>query len=542
MKVESLQADVLCVGGGIAGLMAAIRAAELGAKVVVVEKADTLRSGAGGTGNDHFRCYVPEVHGDIQPIIEEQLQSQIGKIRNISFIRTWMEKSFDIIKLWDSWGIPMRPHGKWEFSGHAFPGRPVTTLKYAGQCQKSVLTREARKRGVQIVNRVMVFDLLRDAGGIVGAIGVGAREDKLVTFQAKSVVLGTGGCVRLYPGVTPGWMFNRSHSPATTGDGRAMALRAGAELVGVEMPYRHSGPKYLARCGKGTWIGVLRDPQGKPIGPFVTRPDKEHGDVISDAYPSVFADYDKSGRGPVYMDCEGITEADYDYMKWGLSHEGNLALLDHLKEEDIDVRKHGVEFTTYELTNRGGIRYNEHSETSVKGLYAAGDEFGSTISQAAVFGWLAGDNATKYIKGVDLPEPDRAKDTVEEKRALLQGMLMRDGGSGWQEANVALSQTMLDYAGTVRSDTMLTAGLSHLRRLRDKAVNTLVAGNQHELVHCLEVLNLFDIGEAVFLASLERKETRGNFIRADYPYSNPLLSSKTLICKRAGEETLVEWR
>ena len=321
-----------------------------------------------------------------------------------------------------------------------------------------------------------------------------------------------------------------------------MAFRAGAELAGVEMPYRHSGPKYLARCGKGTWIGVLRDPQGKPIGPFVTKPDKEHGDVISDAYPSVFADYDKSGRGPVYMDCRGISNEDYEYMMWGLSNEGNLALIDHLKEDGIDIKKHGIEFTTYELTNRGGIRYNERSETSLKGLYAAGDEFSSTISAAAVFGWLAGDSAGKYVKEVELPELGRAKETIEQKKELLNRMLTRDTGSSWQEANVALSQLMQGYAGTIRSETMLTAGLSHLRRLKEKAVNTLLGRNQHELVHCLEVLNLLDIGELVFTVSLERKETRGNFIRADYPFANPLLNNKTLTCKRAGDKTVTEWR
>ena len=80
-------------------------------------------------GNDHFRCYIPEVHGDdIRPVVDEVAQSQVGGLRTRSFVHKWMEKSFDIVKLWDSWGIPMRPNGQWEFSGHAFPGRPVTIV------------------------------------------------------------------------------------------------------------------------------------------------------------------------------------------------------------------------------------------------------------------------------------------------------------------------------------------------------------------------------------------------------------------------------
>lgn len=78
--VETIEADVLCAGGGIPGLMAGIRAAELGAKVVVAEKGNTLTSGARGLGNDHFLCHVPEVHGaDMKPLVEELKRGQLGE-------------------------------------------------------------------------------------------------------------------------------------------------------------------------------------------------------------------------------------------------------------------------------------------------------------------------------------------------------------------------------------------------------------------------------------------------------------------------------
>ena len=543
MKEEMLEADILCIGGGIAGLMAAIRAGELGAKVIVAEKANTLRSGAGATGNDHFRCYIPEFHGpDIQPIVEEVAHSQSGGMRTMNFVRTWMEKSFDIVKLWDSWGIPMKHDGKWEFSGHAFPGRPFTTLKYAGQDQKPILTREARKRGVEIINRVMVFDLLSKDGGVIGVIGVDTREDKVIIFRAKSVVLGTGGCVRLYPSPTPGWMFNRAYSPATTGDGRAIAYRAGAEMVNMEIPQRWAGAKYFARCGKATWIGVIRDPEDKPVGPFVTKPDRRYGDAIADAYHSLFEDYAKSGRGPVYMDCRGISDEDYEYMMWGLTNEGNIALINHLNEDGIDVRKHAVEFMTYELTTGGGVYYNEKAETSVKGLYAAGDEYFGGISAAATFGWIAGDNAARYVKQTRSPEIDKVRAEIEQKKELLDKIRSREIGATWQEVNIALEQTMYDYAGSIRSESLLRAGLSHLQRLKEKAYSTIMAKNQHELMHCLEVLNLFDIGEVVFIAASERKETRGNYVRPDYPFTNPLMNNKVLICKKADDKPVAEWR
>ena len=91
MKEEVIQTDVLCVGGGIAGLMAAIRASESGAKVVVADKANTARSGSAGLGNDHFRCYIPEIHGsDMKPNLEALARSPGGGgMRHMKFMRTW---------------------------------------------------------------------------------------------------------------------------------------------------------------------------------------------------------------------------------------------------------------------------------------------------------------------------------------------------------------------------------------------------------------------------------------------------------------------
>jgi succinate dehydrogenase/fumarate reductase flavoprotein subunit len=126
LKEEIVQTDVLCVGGGIAGLMAAIKARELGAKVVIAEKGNALFSGRGRSGNDHFWCYIPEVHGsDVEAFLKECLKGPKLKViqsgTSMKVLRTFLEKSFDIVKLWDSWGIPMRYQGRWEFSGHSFP-------------------------------------------------------------------------------------------------------------------------------------------------------------------------------------------------------------------------------------------------------------------------------------------------------------------------------------------------------------------------------------------------------------------------------------
>ena len=109
MEEEWISTDILCAGGGIAGLMAAIRAAELGARVVIAEKGNVKYSGCGRMGNDHFETYIPEIHGsDRDAWIEELLRTAKGEILiSKDLLRAQFRKAFDIVQLWDNWGIPM---------------------------------------------------------------------------------------------------------------------------------------------------------------------------------------------------------------------------------------------------------------------------------------------------------------------------------------------------------------------------------------------------------------------------------------------------
>jgi succinate dehydrogenase/fumarate reductase flavoprotein subunit len=224
-----------------------------------------------------------------------------------------------------------------------------------------------------------------------------------------------------------------------------------------------------------------------------------------------------------------------------LNHEGNASFLDYLEEEDIDLRKRPVEFSTYEMHLSGGVYYNEKGETSVKGLYAAGDELFGGISCAATFGWIAGDSAGVYSHNASLPSAREALPRIEARKQEILEMLGRKRGPGWKEANTALQQIMQDYAGPIRSETLLNAGLTHVRRLKEKVRTTLVAHDRHEVARSLEVTNLVDLAELLFLAALERKETRAGHVRVDYPFTNPLLD-KVLIVRKEGEGPVLEWR
>ena len=543
MEEEWISTDILCAGGGIAGLMAAIRAAELGARVVVAEKGNVKYSGCGRMGNDHFETYIPEIHGsDRDAWIEELLRTAKGEILiSKDLLRVQFRKAFDIVKLWDKWGIPMTYQGRWEFAGHSFPGHPMTHIKYEGRFQKEILAKQALERGVTILNRVMVFDLLRHEDRIVGAVAAHTREDKLMVFTAKAVVLGTGKCSRLYPSITPGWLFNDPHGGTQTGDGRSMAYRVGAELQNLEMPQRHIGPKYFARFGQATWIGVVRDWEGRPAGTFVDKPDRRYGDMICEVNKLAPEQYTRAGKGPLYMDCTEITEDDHGYMMHWMENEGYPAMTNCMKEEGIDFRKHPIEFATYPIRGGGLIVANENAETSLPGLYAAGDEAFGDISAAGTFGYIGGERAAEYARAVRSIDTNALTATIEEKNRQLDAMRGRANGPDWEETNIALQQTMVDYAGPVRNASLLKQGMQHLRRIKKKARNGMVARNAHETVRSLEVLNMLDIGELTFEMALDRRETRGLHNRPDYPYTDPTLNQAHII-RRGNNQNILDWR
>ena len=486
----------------------------------------------------------------MKPILQEYKNSLVGGYADDTLTVKFLEQTFDRVKDWDQWGITMRPTGKWEFIGHAFPGRPRIWLKYAGHNQKEVLTTQAKKRGVRIENHMPVSDVLVEGGRAVGAIAVSIKKDEPVlrVIRAKTVILATGSASRLYPPAgTPGMLFNTAFCPSCTGAAHGAAFRAGAALVNMEFPNRHAGPKFLSRCGKATWIGVVADPKGKAIGPFVSKPTKELGDITADVWNTVFTDYMESGRGPAYMDCSGTSQEDVEYMMWGLRSEGNTAMLDYMAKEGINVQKHMVEFMQYEphLIGRG-IQIDLNGETGVPGLYAAGDPVGNfraDIGGAATYGWIAGGSAADKAKAIGRFEKAEESPTVAERAGIYAGFMKREKGPDWREANVALQQLMKDYAGIqVRSETLLKAGLQYFENLRGKILETMGATNSHTLMRCLEVLDLMECAEAIFHTALERKETRAQHRRSDFPFTNPLLSDKFLTIRKEKGVPVTEWR
>lgn len=126
-----LDTDILIVGGGIAGLMAAICAGEQGIATIVAEKAHVRRSGSGATGNDHFLCFMPEIQKiTLKEMINEMMAGQVGPWHDTLLTKVFLERTAEMVHRWHSWGINMKPFGPdYVYMGHAFPDRPRMYVK-----------------------------------------------------------------------------------------------------------------------------------------------------------------------------------------------------------------------------------------------------------------------------------------------------------------------------------------------------------------------------------------------------------------------------
>jgi len=213
------------------------------------------------------------------------------------------------------------------------------------------------------------------------------------------------------------------------------------------------------------------------------------------------------------------------------------------------LREHGVEFMRYEPILHGrGLDVSDEGETSVPGLFAAGDLVGNGgcgIALAAYLGWEGGMAAAAQAATVDF-QPAEETESIRKRMELLSSFMDRPEGADWKDANMALQQIMSDYApagpAKVRSETLLNAGRDYLKQLRHSAERQMGATCSHTLMRAAEVLDLMDCGEAIMNAALARQETRANHVRSDFPFTNPLLADKFLTVGLEGDEVVARWR
>jgi succinate dehydrogenase/fumarate reductase flavoprotein subunit len=546
LEREIVNCDLLVVGAGLAGCMAAIKGADQGLDTIVVEKANAYRSGAASTGVDHIWAHFPEIQGLIGYTAEDLIEDHMDKVGGMiheDLLRTITLNALDRIHDLEKMGVKVRYEDSKLPGGYILVRQihsVVNTLNFDGRDMKIKMTKEMKKRGAKIINRVMITGLLKKDGIVIGAIGVGTRNKKLYIFKAKAVIMSTarisGGRMFNEPGPGAGTAFNVRWPGSETGDGKIAAFNAGAELINLEFSHHRVNFKNFVRGGGLPYNSY--SPAGQGIN--------ASGDVIMPQEKDIFENSDNGiynapklklidelnqGRGPIYCDLTEGTEEEIKFSEWSLTHEGGgYALLHLMKDAGIDFRTHKLEMGPGEIElgnfGAGGIYVDDKCHSTVPGLFAAGDEMGGVplgcAPGALATGWYAAEQAETYIKDNNTAG-DFEEETVEQLEALCLSFLEKEDGYRWQDSQIALNRIMSYYATNLKSETMLLRGLENLDYLQNH--NDIQATNAHELMRCLEMHNLIENAKLIMQGNLERKESRKIKsapiqTRLDYPEQN----------------------
>lgn len=436
-ETKRLEADVLVLGGGIAGCMAAISAAKKGQKVILVEKGATKRSGAGGSGCDHWESAATNPCSGITPeeLLEAMLDDNDGYNNAISHYIECREGWDHLLEIEEMGGKIRDTEG--EFKGadfrddetglmFAYDYKNKFTLRIWGTTFKPAMEKELHKLGVTVIERCMVTSLLTEGGQngakCIGATGFNTRSGEFYVFTGKAVIMAMSRPARI-------WLFNSAHPGACEfrplqciGDGHAMGWRVGAEFNMMEKSVRaefssagRSFPPYSTGNNHNTWFpATLIDATGREI-PYADRDGNILTDVKSRFMPAKGqhyflkggnieqAKYEYDGPGtlpydklkemgyklPFYADLSTMPELERKVI-WGMmvGQEGktNVPVYKNFTEAGFDPTKHvlqcyGVGWQSANFLPQerqlfglpGGFMNDWNLMTNLDGLFVCGD-------------------------------------------------------------------------------------------------------------------------------------------------------------------------
>lgn len=530
MKEEHLQADLLVVGGGVAGLNAALTAAKAGVKVVVTDKACIEHSGHIAGGVDHFLAFLetgPE-WDNRDAYLEFTAHSNFGASDLSVVNKVYCDELPSAIQRFEEVGCSLaKPDGTY-FRTQSYGQPGPWWINFNGKKLKPLLASAVRKAGCQVLDRVVVTDLLVSNNAIAGAVGFHLREGTFFVIEAKAVIIATGGTNRLYQNPT-GLSFNTWMCPVDTGDGEAMALRAGATLANIEYLRMSVIPRGFSAAGLNALVGMgakLINALGEE---FMTRYDPSG--IQAPRYrlaEGVLKEY-KANRGPVYADCRHLDPDALRHLITTLGYDKDT-FPDFFAQKNIDLSKDLLEVFPSEGMQGGpsevcgsGIKIDPDCASTLSGLFAAGNSADQcrSLHMAVTSGIHAGRIAAVYAQSgpgfATVPE-----ETIETLRRNVYAPLNESGRAvSWQEFEDALQRLITEGLGPVRH-------ASGLRRLEKKLADLtqlffqVKAGSYHDLCRIHELRNMLTVAQGMAQAAFFRTESRfgQSHYRMDFPLTD----------------------
>jgi succinate dehydrogenase/fumarate reductase flavoprotein subunit len=533
VPVKRHATDVLIVGGGAAGTMAAFECAEAGINVIQVTKgratSGTTTVARGGFAAAMGEDDSPELH--LRDILKYG-----GELIDPELARVWVYDIIDIVRDLESWGAEFvrRADGRLdlkEFPNHS-RNRACHHYDTTGNMLTKVLSRKLRADARIAKHSITaVVDLIKRDGRVVGAWGVNYHDGTLVAYQAQQIILCAGGGSGLF--------YVNDNPPQVTGDGYVLGFRAGVPLLGIEMIDFQAmccSPKELFGfaphpTGFINAGAVFRNREGEE---FLKRyfPDTAEQSTRSQVIRAM-AEEIHAGRagstGGIFMDA---TKVPMEVIQKQIPHVYKTCL-----HRGIDIRRTPLEVAPGSHTWLGGLKVDIDGRTPVDGLFAAGETAGgihggnriggSALSASLVYGRRAGRRAAALAMSerVDLRSSNGCA-IPESECAWLAGLLDRTNGPLQSDVRMACRLLAHNKFGPIREERTLGEALAEYERIERKDVLAMRLNEKarssdtirgEELESALSVRNLALLGRLLAVVALNRTESRGAHFRLDYP-------------------------
>ena len=528
MNIENktiLHTDILIIGGGTAGCYAALTIREKSDySVIIAEKANIRRSGCLAAGVNAINAYIlpgrkPEDYvdyakKDADNIVREDLLLTMSQ--GLNRVTEKME-NLGLVILKDENG--------------QYVARGNRNIKINGENMKPLLAQAVQELSdVTVLNRVNITDYIVEDGKIRGALGFSIEEGTAYEIRARKVLCATGGAAGLYRPNNPGFSRHKMwYPPFNTGAGYAMGINSGAEMTTFEM-------RFIALRCKDTIAPTGTIAQG--VG---ARQVNAKGEVYEDRYGLTTSQRvygtvmeNLAGRGPCYLRTEGISEEQDESLQKAYLNMAPSQTLKWLesgkKPSEQNVEIEGTEPYIVGGHTASGYWVDTHRETTIPGLFAAGDVAGGCpqkyVTGAMVEGEIA---ALRMVEQLDreAPEavdPQKEKNLLEEKTAEYENFLGRkDPLFALDDLEDAMQKVMDNYAGGISThyqfnEKQLALAAQKISRLEILAGQTAAADMQ-ELMHVYELKERLTVCQSVIAHLGARKETRWHSFaeNLDYP-------------------------